>query len=103
MRIKRLQILSRTVGMIGLILGSAGVLQAQSNVWTNTVSGKWETATDWSLGAPSSSETVLITNAATKTVTIDGATATNFTSTMTVSNLNLIGSAGTTNILSLTN
>jgi hypothetical protein len=59
---------------------------AATNAWISPVSGKWETSTNWSLGSPSSTDSGFVTNAGTKTVTIDATTAT-FTSTMTVANL----------------
>jgi hypothetical protein len=56
--------------------------QAVGNSWTNAASGKWENATNWnfSLSAPSAAPSScdpadLITNANTKTVTLDAFTA----------------------------
>jgi T5SS/PEP-CTERM-associated repeat protein len=75
------------------------------NSWIGTVSsGKWEVATNWSLGrAPSSLDSMdSITNATSKTVTIN-ATTTNTASNLIISNSNLSVSAplGSTNTLFL--
>ena len=77
---------------------------AATNSWKSVSSGKWETSANWSLGAaPSSSDAFdFITNATTKTVTID-ATTTNSAGTLTISNLYLAGTATSTNTLFLNN
>jgi hypothetical protein len=70
-----------------LLLGTGHVsLQAQnfSTYWTNIGSGKWEDATNWSAGAPFAGQIAYILNPGDKTVTIDGTTATNFPSSLTV-------------------
>jgi fibronectin-binding autotransporter adhesin len=78
-----------------------------TNSWTNSVSGKWETAGNWSAGVPVSSDSAnVITNAAGiggKTVTIDATTtnAANF-ATLTISNLT-VSAPSFLNILQLTN
>ncbi len=88
-----------------LLLTRAVSLHAQSNSWNASVSGKWESGTNWSLGMPpSSNQTVFITNAGTKTITIDGTTSSNFSSTMSVQGLTLMGlNNSTSNLLSLIN
>jgi len=71
-----------------------------TNSWTAT-SGKWETAGNWSAGAPTITQPAnLITNATTKVVTIDALTP---AGTLTISNLVISGPAGTVNTLQLTN
>jgi T5SS/PEP-CTERM-associated repeat protein len=76
---------------------------AVDDSWTNLISGAWQTAGNWSGGAPSNNfSTLYITNATTKTVTID-ATTTNFPTTMTISNLVLSAPAGSVNTLFLNN
>jgi len=61
-------------------------VHGQANSWTNSNFGKWETNSNWSLGvAPTNAHSVFITNAFSKTVTIDSITAS--TTTMTASNL----------------
>jgi hypothetical protein len=74
-----------------------------TNSWTNSVSGKWEDAANWSLRvAPFIGHArVLVTNAASKTVLNDAATAATFPSTLTISNLLLSAPAGATNTLLL--
>jgi hypothetical protein len=94
------RILGLTLALAALLPSS---LRAADNIYTNSASAKWETATNWSLGAPSSTHSIFITNAGSKTVTIDGTTSTNFTGAMTVTNLTIGGPAGATNTLSLTN
>lgn len=73
-----------------------------SNSWASANSGKWETAANWLLGVhPSIVETiVLVTNANSKTVTVDAVT-TNTPGTMTISNLTVSAPIGSTNTLFL--
>src|SRR5213594_2785564 len=96
------------LGLIGalvlLAMALPRLLHAQVNSWTNAPGGKWETGANWSLGVPPASSQAgdFITNAASKTVTID-ATTTNTASTMTISNLTVTAPVGATNTLSLEN
>ncbi len=85
--------------------------QAFGNSWTNAVSGKWETATNWdfSVGAPSAAPSNcdpadLITNAGNKTVTLDAVTAFRKTnlSVVVINNLVLSAPSGSVNTLVLT-
>jgi hypothetical protein len=65
---------------------------AAPNIYTNTSSGRWEVATNWSLGAPSATDSSYITNLAPTTpitVTLDATTSSSFTNTLTVANLTL--------------
>jgi T5SS/PEP-CTERM-associated repeat protein len=79
------------------------LLTVDTNRWINGSNGKWETGSNWSAGAPFINQpALLITNAASKTVTIDAITA-NSASTMTISNLTLSAPSGSTNTLSLNN
>ncbi|HTS16636.1 MAG TPA: hypothetical protein VMP11_03605 [Verrucomicrobiae bacterium] len=73
-----------------------------TNSWISILDGKWEANTNWSTGAsPSQADTDdVITNAATKTVTIDSVT-TNTPGTMTISNLIVSAPLGSTNTLFL--
>jgi hypothetical protein len=95
------------IAPIVLLVTLAGLVavpraSAQTNYWTSPASDRWDTNGAWSLGVPPSSDQfVYITNAGTKTVTIDAATATNFTSSMTVSNLILGAPTNFVNTLSL--
>jgi hypothetical protein len=77
-------------------------VQADDNSWTNG-SGQWETGSNWSLGVPptNTQSAILITNAATKTVTIDATTSGSFPDTMTISNLTLSAPTDSTNTLFL--
>jgi fibronectin-binding autotransporter adhesin len=65
---------------------------AAPNIYTNTASGRWEVSSNWSLGAPSATDSSYITNldAITPiTVTLDATTSSNFTNTLTVANLTI--------------
>ena len=87
----------------GVPLGSAIIPgDIFPNRWTNPASDHWEHPGSWSLClAPSSNQgAVLITNANTKTVLIDGGTATN-ASTLTINNLTISAMGGETNTLQL--
>ncbi len=74
---------------LGGLLFSLPALAAP-NIYTNTSSGSWEVSSNWSLGAPSATDSSYITNPAPTspiTVTIDATTSSSFTNTMTVANL----------------
>jgi len=66
-----------------------------TNEWTNSDGDKWETATDWSSGTPSlNNAAVGITNGfaplvLSKSITIDGTTASGSPGSMTISNLSV--------------
>jgi T5SS/PEP-CTERM-associated repeat protein len=74
------------------------------NSWTDG-SDKWENAADWSLDvAPSSSDdSDYVTNANTKTVTIDATTATNALGSLTIHNLTVSAPLGSTNTVLINN
>ena len=74
-----------------------------TNSWINGGIGKWETGTNWSAGTPAITQpAILITNANSKVITIDGIT-TNSPNTLTISNLTVSAPTGTTNTLLLNN
>jgi uncharacterized repeat protein (TIGR03803 family) len=75
-----------------------------TNTWISGLDGKWETSTNWSNGAaPSLADSAdTITNANTKTVTIDSV-STNTPGVMTISNLIVSAPLGSTNTLLLNN
>ena len=77
------------------------VASGRTNSWTNSVGGKWEVGPNWSLNVPpySGQALVMITNAATKTVTNDSTTASGFPSTLNITNLLIRAPAGATNTL----
>ena len=80
------------------------ISHGQPDSWTNSVSGKWEDLLNWSSGVPSITHSaVLVTNAGTKVVTINAATAIGAPSTLTISNLTLSAPVGDTNTLRLSN
>ena len=67
------------------------VSQAQTNSCISSTDGFWDEARLWSLAEPPSirQSAILITNAASETVTIDGITASSFTNTLTITNLGI--------------
>jgi hypothetical protein len=77
------------------------VAAGRTNSWTNSVGGKWEVGPNWSLNVPpySGHAFVMITNAASKTVTNDATTASGFPSTLTITNLLIRAPTGATNTL----
>jgi hypothetical protein len=81
------------------------MLGGSTNSWTNSVSGRWDNGTNWSLGAAPfiTLSAILITNANSKTITIDSNTAANFPGTMSVSNLTIGAPGASINTLSLAN
>src|SRR5436309_6591712 len=88
---------------VALLFAANHFADAQTtNIWATGLSGKWELATNWTINvAPTNNSLVFITNALSKTVTID-ATTTNSPTTMTISNLTLSAPAGSINTLALT-
>ncbi len=73
-----------------------------TNSWTLAGSGLWTNAADWSAGvAPTNTQSaILITNSATKTITINQTTP---TGNLTISNLTIRGIGASTNTLFLLN
>jgi hypothetical protein len=75
--------------------------QAAVNIYTNSAGGNWDAATgNWSLGAPTNGEDIVITNLPGKTVTVPSNAATN---TLTVNSLTVGSRSGTANTLTLNN
>ncbi|HZQ47012.1 MAG TPA: hypothetical protein VFC07_08375, partial [Verrucomicrobiae bacterium] len=92
--------------MLGLLLLMAAVvpLHAQNNTWIRGQSGKWEAGSNWLSGPPQSGQYIYITNANTKTATIDATTSGSFSNTMSIHFLQISGgSTSSSNILQLTN
>jgi hypothetical protein len=114
MKRKMIRKLAGCFGGVGLVLLFGFRAAGQTNRWVNPASGKWEVATNWSLGLPpASSQFIFITNAgsdlvisngvAAKQVLIDATTA-GFPTNMTVNNLTLSGAgSNVVNWLSVTN
>ena len=71
------------------------------NSWVNPGSDLWQVGTDWSLSVPPDNThwAIFVTNANTKTVTINATTSSNFPGSMTASNLTLSAPTGSTNTL----
>ena len=94
---------ARTAGA-GIIMAYSALASVSTNSWTNAASGKWEGAANWSLGkAPDQFHTIIISNAASKTVTVDATTSGSFATTLTNLNLTVSAPSGTTNTLFLNN
>lgn len=75
-----------------------------ANIWTNTVNGKWEDGTSWSIGYPTiEDEFDYITNAATKAVLIDANTVATRPDSLTINNLLVAAPDNTINGLVLYN
>jgi hypothetical protein len=81
--------------------GSFYAAHAQTNSWTNSVSGNWQDAY-WSLGQlPGTNQTILFTNEGLNVLTIGPDTAQNFPETMSVDSVVVSGPADSANILLL--
>jgi hypothetical protein len=81
------------------------VSQAHTNSCISSTDGFWDEARIWSLNRPPSihQSAILITNAASETITIDSDTARHFKHTLTISNLNVSAPSGSTDTLYLDN
>lgn len=90
--------------LLSAALFSAGNAGATPNNWTNTADGLWRFATNWSLAAvpnnTSNLDPTQITNAGTKTITIDSATP---AANLSLRGLTLSAPVGATNTLALAN
>lgn len=76
-------------------------LPAQTNSWTSSADGNWQDSS-WSLGVlPGPGQTILITNAGSKTVTISAATASGFPQTLTVDSVTISSAPSFSNSLLL--
>jgi len=93
----RLRWLFRSLGGLALFFASDGFAAA---IWTNPGDGFWRDGTNWSSGRVPGADggSTLITNANTKTVTIDAFT---LSTNLTINSLTVSGSATTTNTLLL--
>ncbi len=88
--------------VVAVSLGVATAAPGQAtNTWRSTLSQTWDTGSAWSLGTPPAiSHTLInITNAPTKTITVNSATP---PASLTISNLFLSAPTGQLNILHLT-
>jgi len=85
-----------TVIFHDVFLGGAGT----TNSWIATGDGAWEDAARWSLGTPSPDQTVLlITNANSKTVTVNSTTASLAPDSLTNVSVTISSGGGNTNTL----
>ena len=84
------------------IFAWASSVSAQANSWSNPSGGFWYDSGYWSLSVlPTNAETVFITNAPSKTVTIDSNTSGTYPESLTISDLTVAADAGITNTLLL--
>jgi hypothetical protein len=100
-------VLAGVLGAAGALFGDFDVeiAEAQVNSWTNTAGGRWEIRANWSAGVlPTNNASVFITNATTKTVTIDATTVLSnaLNNCMTISNLMMQATGPNFNTLQLT-
>src|ERR1017187_6743453 len=74
----------------------ATISLANTNSCISSTDGFWDEARIWSLNRPPSirQSAILITNAASETITIDTTTATHFKSALTISNLSISALSG---------
>lgn len=90
--------------VLSAALLSAGSAVANPNNWTNSADGLWRFSTNWSLAAvpnnTSNLDPTQITNAGTKTITIDSATP---AGNLSLRGLTLSAPVGSTNSLALVN
>src|SRR5439155_4385996 len=94
---------ARTAGA-GIIMAYQALAIVSGNSWTNAASGKWELGANWSVGkAPDRFHTIIISNAPSKTVTIDATTSGSFPTNLTMLSLTVSAPAGSTNTLLLNN
>jgi hypothetical protein len=96
----------RRFGCALIVLASltmTGVARAQTtNSWISRFGGKWERANRWDNGLPSINQSALIiSNAVSKTVTINAYTARRFPNSLLISNLTVSAQRGVNNTLFL--
>src|SRR2546422_11589170 len=92
----------------GLTLMCLGVVHdlaaaSQPNKWTSSSPGFWQTSNTWSLGVPPSTVNqtgIFITNAVSKTVTINATTP---VANRTINDLTVTAPSGSINTLQITN
>jgi hypothetical protein len=100
LRLFRFRLLTLAATLFALLAGSCSLDGAVTNNWTNAVSSVWRDATNWSAALlPSTSfDFIVISNASSKTVTIDSATA---LANLSIRSLVLSAPIGFTNTLQL--
>jgi hypothetical protein len=86
--------------VVSIACGWLHSAQAQTNSWTNSVSGNWQDAY-WSLGLPTTNQDVSLTNAGWKALAIDAATVQNFADTLNVRSLMISSPSNSYNTLLL--
>src|SRR2546426_8782541 len=92
------------VTLICLAATVAHAAPSQPNTWiSSAATGFWQTSNSWSLAVPPSTVNqtgIFITNAVTKTVTINSSTP---SANMTINDLTVLAPLGSTNTLQITN
>ena len=101
----RIRVITLVCGILLFItIGVPAVSQAQTNRWIQPGDGAWQDPANWFLSlAPANTQTLVITNGVSKTITIDSTTSGSFPNTLTVSGVILSAPNGATNILDLSN
>ena len=80
------------------------VSQAQTNSWIQSGDGAWQNPANWFLSlAPTNTQSLVITNDVSKTVTINSTTSAGFPKTLTIADVILSAPSGALNILDLSN
>jgi hypothetical protein len=97
------RVLHRSALCFFLIIASTLSLSGQVNSWTKATSGNWEEPV-WSLGMlPGAGQSIMITNAGSKTVTVSTSTAQNFSQSLNVNSVVISSPATFSNSLRLNN
>src|SRR5438874_2211583 len=79
----------RVAIIIAIAISAPCLSSAQTNSWTNSISGYWQDA-DWSLGVlPGPGQDIFITNAGWKVVAIASSTVANFQGTLSVNSVTI--------------
>ena len=88
---RRLRRLEKVIGFVAFMtLLIAASSRGGTNSWIKLTSGNWEETNAWSLmNLPGAGQSVEITNAGAKTVTISAATARGYPDSLTVSDLTI--------------
>ena len=90
--------------VIPIAIGFPKVSRAQTNGWIQPGDGAWQDPGNWSLAlSPTNTQSLVITNDVSKTITIDATTAGGFSNTLTVTDVILSAPSGVTNVLDLSN
>jgi thrombospondin type 3 repeat protein len=101
----RTRVITLTCGILTCIaFGVPSASRAQTNSWIQSSDGAWQNPANWFLfQAPTNTQSLVITNDISKTITIDATTSGSFSNTLTVTDVILSTPSTATNILDLSN